>query len=183
MEEIWKDVPGYEGLYQVSNMGRVKSLIVSRAHPIAPRILALSEDRKGYLRCRLKDRSVPIHRLVAVAFIQNPGNKPQVNHIDGNKKNNCTENLEWVTNTENQRHAFNLGLKTTSHLTKATSKPVVQYSKFGNYVAKFKSENEASRKTGICQSSITACCNKKKHRKTAGGYIWRFENEVINDDF
>lgn len=99
MKEIWKDIKGYEGLYQVSNFGRVKR---------NGRILKVRVKRKGYLGVVLYNNSEPkhytIHRLVAEAFIPNPENKPQVNHIDEDKTNNTVANLEWVTAKENANH-------------------------------------------------------------------------------
>lgn len=114
MEEMWKDVEGYEGLYQVSNYGRVKNL--ERKIPyrfglrtIPERILKNCENEYGYLYVRLcketNSKKYKIHRLVANAFIENPDNKKCVNHKDGNKKNNCVDNLEWVTHSENMQHA------------------------------------------------------------------------------
>lgn len=114
--EIWKDIAGYEGLYQVSNLGRVKSLErdTKRARPqhIQERIL---KQRNGeYLMVYLADagkyEARLVHRLVAQAFISNPDNKPIVNHIDGNKYNNRADNLEWCTHKENVIHAFVTGL-------------------------------------------------------------------------
>lgn len=117
--EIWKDVAGYEGYYKVSNLGRVKSLErkvkfrtfkkLVKSRILTPRIsdsgyytVNISKDGKGNMKY--------LARIIAIAFIPNPDNKPQVNHIDGNKINNCISNLEWVTNAENQKHAYKLGL-------------------------------------------------------------------------
>ena len=114
--EIWKDIEGFEGLYQVSNLGRVKSL--SRKCGTCYKkesIRKLSQTKDGYLKIRLmgngKDITTRIHRLVALAFIPNYSNKETVNHIDGNKHNNIVENLEWSTRQEQLKHAYNLGLK------------------------------------------------------------------------
>lgn len=109
MTEIWKDVDGYDGLYQVSNFGRVKSF----KHK-TPRILKAKAHTGGYLRVELYGNGQAdgrfIHRLVAQTFIPNPENKPTVNHIDGDKTNNRIENLEWATQHENNQHAVKCGL-------------------------------------------------------------------------
>ena len=106
--EIWRDVVGYEGLYNVSDFGRVKSFHNGKI------IIRKPAFSNGYLKVSLcKDGSIrthKIHTLVAKAFIPNPENKPSVNHIDGNKTNNCVENLEWSTQTENMQHASQIGL-------------------------------------------------------------------------
>lgn len=108
MTEIWRDIGGYAGLYQVSNLGRVKSF-----HN-GGRILKSHPDHKGYLRISLsrddKTKTCKVHRLVATAFIPNPEDKPEVNHIDGNPRNNHVDNLEWCTASENRRHAYATGL-------------------------------------------------------------------------
>lgn len=107
--EIWKDIEGYEGLYQVSNKGRVKSLrlrdaLILTSHP------AFGKYPSVHLRKDNGNKPVSIHILVAKAFIPNPENKPVVNHKDGNKNNCDVENLEWVTCSENTLHAYKIGL-------------------------------------------------------------------------
>jgi hypothetical protein len=118
MKEVWKDIEGYEGRYLISNQGRVKSLGFF-SNPLGFSIwvkrikfLNLHIDRYGYVYVSLSKnkhrRSFKVHRLVAQAFILNSENKPQINHRDGNKQNNCVDNLEWVTQSENNWHAFNV---------------------------------------------------------------------------
>lgn len=112
--EIWKDVVDYEGIYLVSNLARVKR-IMSRKNPTCD-IINNTYHPTGYVHIALtnngKGRTFKLHRLVALAFIPNPENKPQVNHIDGNKHNNHVSNLEWNTSKENINHAFRIGLNT-----------------------------------------------------------------------
>lgn len=110
IKEAWKPIEGYEGIYEVSDQGRIRN--VKRGG----RIMTLSKVTHGYLASNLskdgKTRSILVHRLVAKAFIPNPDNKPQVNHIDGIKDHNIAPNLEWVTAQENLNHAIQTGLKT-----------------------------------------------------------------------
>jgi hypothetical protein len=120
MIEFWKDIPGYEGRYQVSNFGRIKSLDFSvvrsngRIYTNKSRVQKPSKDNSGYLRCAFIKNSklvtYKVHRLVADAFCKKPNEKVEVNHIDGNKLNNNSDNLEWVSRSENIKHAFRLGL-------------------------------------------------------------------------
>ena len=129
MEEIWKDIENYEGLYQVSNLGRVKSLPRKRITPTGwpylskEKILTPKLRKDGYLEISLytkgKSKSYFIHRLVAQAFIPNTESKPQVNHIDGDKTNNQVNNLEWATREENMQHAFKTGLIDSSKISEA----------------------------------------------------------------
>ena len=118
-QEIWRDIAGYDNMYQVSNLGRIKSLPRKMKASIGfasvrGRIMKPAIDSKGYLRCALsKDnvlRTFKVHRLVAAAFIPNPNNYPQINHINGDKRDNRVENLEWCNNSMNQIHAYRLGL-------------------------------------------------------------------------
>ena len=111
--EVWSSVDGYEGLYSVSSLGRVKSHYFGKERILRPRVV------RGYCTVALfkdgKRKNYFIHRLVAYAFISNPNNKTQINHIDGNKVNNRCDNLEWCTASENQKHAFSHGLNNAGH--------------------------------------------------------------------
>lgn len=116
MKEIWKDIEGYEGFYQVSNLGRIKSIGGwCGAAKRKEKIRATSLTKDGYVKVRLlykgKDKTERVHRLVAQAFIPNTDNKDTVNHIDGNKQNNNVDNLEWVNRHEQMEHAYKMGLK------------------------------------------------------------------------
>lgn len=108
-KEEWKSIKGYEGMYEISNFGRIKILTPRYKDKT---IMKTTLDGFGYRHCTLSNprKTVKIHRLVAETFIPNPLNKPQVNHIDGNKLNNRTDNLEWATAHENNLHANKTGL-------------------------------------------------------------------------
>ena len=103
--EIWKEIDGFNGKYWVSNLARVKKIIGDME-----KIYSISSKTKGYTTIRLDYKIYSLHRIVAKSFINNPDNKSEVNHKDGNKKNNCSDNLEWVSHYENLRHAFDTGL-------------------------------------------------------------------------
>ena len=164
MTEVWKDIPGYEGIYQVSNQGRVK-----RSFKKGERIMSGKKAKDGYIDVILSvnqnKRCYRLHRLVAEAFIPNPNNKPQVNHKDRNKRNNEVGNLEWVTGSENVVHAFATGRS-------VHKRPVVQYTKNMGFVAFWNSIREAGQALRISEHNICSCCNDKL--PSAGGYIWRY---------
>ena len=168
MIEIWKDIKNFEQIYQVSNLGRVKSLaryvnIKGGSQRLVKEcILVPVLTSNGYLKVSLNNvtrKTFNIHRLVAEAFIPNPDNKPQVNHIDENKLNNSVDNLEWMSAKDNNNHGSR-----NKRIQKALSRAVT------DGVNVYMSACEASRMTGINQGGISACCNGKT--KTAGGKVW-----------
>lgn len=165
MEEIWKNVVGYEGVYQVSNLGNLKRLFKNKE-----RMLSGREDKDGYIEVILSRKQSKkfcrLHRLVAEAFIPNIDNKPQVNHKDRNKKNNKVENLEWVTCSENTIHTFETGRQ-------VRVKSIEQYSKDMKYIKEWESIKQASITLGISNNNISSCCSGKLG--TAGGYIWKYK--------
>ena len=172
MEEIWKDIEGYEGLYQVSNMGRVRSLKYKNERILKPR------KQSGYYKVLLynnETREYLIHRLVANAFIPNPDNLPQVNHKDEDKANNCVSNLEWCTQKYNSSYGTRgkrISLKNTNG---KKSKITLQYDINGNLIKEWKSTRDVERNLGFNQSYISKCC--KNIIKTAYGYLWKYKNE------
>lgn len=172
MKEVWKDINGYEGRYQISNLGRVKSFLRTE------KILKLSYDRNKYLLvwlCKNGKQTVKkVHRLVGQYFIPNPDNLPCINHKDENPSNNEITNLEWCTYKYNNNYGTAKERKS-----KTLGKPVNQLSLSGEIVNTFYAAIEAQRRTGVANSLIIACCLGK--RKTAGGYIWEYaqQSEVI----
>ena len=169
--EIWKDIKDYEGLYQVSNLGRVRSLPkvdrLGRVHN--GKIKAQVNNGSGYLIVNLKhngkQKMKTVHRLVAETFISNDDNLPEINHIDGNKVNNRVDNLEWCTRSENVKHAIKNGLHTDFGQRKVVCVEL-------NMV--FKTIKEAESWIGVKGSRISNVCNLKRGCKTCGGYHWRY---------
>lgn len=169
MKEIWKDIKGYEGFYQVSNLGRIKS--IPRNGTIKNSKILKQNVVRGYgqiaLQKRGKIKYEKVHRLVAKMFIFNQNNLPEVNHIDGNKLNNNVSNLEWVTTRDNQLHSVYV-------LGNNNFRIIEQYDKEGNFIKEWKQIVTASKELKINATSIVKCCRKK--RKSAGGYVWKYKN-------
>ena len=172
--ERWKVVEGTYGALEVSDLGRVKSNLRDG------RILKTQKDSKGYHRLRMtikRERySFKLHRLVAQAFVPNPENKPQVNHIDGNKDNNAASNLEWVTNKENAQHAVRTGLwkssmKATKERNKLKLKPIIATNIATGQQMHFISIGSAERALGT--RHITDVLKGK--RRQAKGYVFAYK--------
>lgn len=166
-KEIWKDIKGYEGLYQISNYGNIRS--IKRKNVRKDRILKSRLGSNGYYFIFLYKKSerkfFKINRLVAVAFIPNLENKPQVNHINGIKTDNRVENLEWVTARENINHALNTGLK-KHHI-------IMQYSLDNEFIKEWNRVSEL-RKYGFRENKIYFNCSGKS--KTYKGFIFKYKN-------
>lgn len=179
MIEIWKPILGYEGLYEVSNLGKIKSLKQIRTcwngykiirYEIPEKILSL-RIRSNYLAVGLtknkKQMTYTVHRLVAETFIENPDNLPCVNHKDENKLNNCIDNLEWCTYQYN--NAYGSRTTKTCKLVKCVETGVI-----------YNSVVEASKQTGIARPNILLCC--KKSNRTAKGFHWVYVNDLYKGD-
>lgn len=196
MEEIWKDIEGFEGRYQVSNLGRVRSFVVPEN---AGRILKPALDgKKNYLFVNLykeggSKQQINVHRLVAMAFVPNPNNYPQVNHINEIKTDNRAENLEWCTikynsnygnakqnmiksrkANPNYKKSLEQGQQTRNRLgVSGAEKPVLQFTLDGEFIREWKSMTEAERQTGLSRHGIAKCCSGEF--KQSKGYIWKWK--------
>lgn len=177
--EIWKDVVGYEGYYQVSNLGNVKSvdrviysdkLHIGTKRELKGKLLKPYINKHGYLALALtkngNEKLMRVHRLVTEAFIDNPNNYDQVNHIDGDKTNNKVENLEWCNNQYNVIHAYENGL------IKHYSRQINQYDLKGNYIQTFESLAKACKEVNGNRANIIKCI--KGQINNAYGYKWRY---------
>lgn len=202
MEEIWKDIKGYEGCYQVSNLGRVKSLSrpIKRGKCIAfsaEKILSCAIDRRtGYRKCVLMKNNVIkrtyVHRLVAEAFVSNEGNKPCVDHIDADRTNNVFSNLRWVTYKENNnnpiyrtRNSFSRTGE-NNHLRRGifgeenpTSIPVVQLNMDNTFIKRFWGAKAVQDELGYVSSYITRVCKGKS--PAAYGFKWAYEEDYLKE--
>ena len=176
MTEEWRDIPGYEGFYQVSNLGRVRSVPRNvetkdgRIFHYKEKILSSSSVRGGYQGLMLckngVNKSIMVHRLVAQVFLVNPANLPEVNHKDRNVKNNRADNLEWCSRLYNSR--YDGAVARRSELYK---KPVQQLSLDNVVINEYSSVKEASQQTGICRTSITKAATGVISK--AGGFKWQ----------
>ena len=176
--EIWKEINGYKGLYEISNLGRVKSLSCNTTKK--EKVLK-NRTGKDYYDVALYKNKQPkpklVHRLMAIEFLPNPENKPCINHIDGNKRNNTLDNLEWCTHSENMIHSFRTGLQKPQWAGKLGKenkmyKIVEQYTNEGIFIRSFFGGAEASRITGIAQPYISMACRGK--RNSDKNFKWKF---------
>lgn len=188
MEEIWKDIKGYEGRYEVSSLGNVRTVkrFVKNKNGmrlVKSHILKSHIDEKGYCKIFLRKEDSGknivnyVHRLVAEAFISNPNDYPCIDHIDTNKSNNNVSNLRWVTHIMNMNNPLTKN-KMSGRLinNEKRSKEVIQYSVDGVFIKKWPSLNEVERVLGIKCGRISGCCNHKPKHKTAGGYKWEYDD-------
>lgn len=191
--EIWKDIIGYEGIYQISNCGRVKSLdreIHKNNGVIEHRngqIMMLSLDKDGYcyLGLRRQDKIKKffrVHQLVAIAFLENPYNFNQINHKDENKSNNCVENLEWCDSQYNNKYGTKLE---RTQITKIQNnsyncrKPVLQFELNNVLVKRWESASQAEKVLNFSGACINRCCNHQRNKYR--NYKWEFENNKKED--
>ena len=176
-EEEWRPIDGYEGLYEISSHGRVKSLKGKKEMILKQRVkvqgrLHKQTYRHVILYGKYGGKDLYVHMLVAKAFLDNPENKPCIDHICGTDGGDAVWNLRWCTHKEN--NSFPLSRKHNSSSHKLT--PVSQYAKTGEFVKTFNSIKEASICSGLFHSSISQCCSGKI--KSSGGFIWKFANKI-----
>lgn len=183
-EEIWKDLNGFDLPYQVSNIGNVKCLayntvdVFGRKYFKDEHNLSLIKHQSGYIVVNLRKNGsstvYKVHRLVAKAFIDNPDNKPTVDHIDGDKTNNNVSNLRWCTLQENKRNpnTFSKSIAATAKSCKSRIKKVYQLDSNYNVIGKYDSAEEAAKAVNCSSVLIHRCCNI--HTRTAKGYHWSY---------
>lgn len=191
--EVWRDIPGYEGLYQISSLGRVKSLsrkVARGSHlmSVPEKIMKQSMAANGYFVVNLNNQGYKthyVHRLIAESYIENPNALPCIDHINADRTDNRIENLRWCTVAENNRNPItrkrmsegSMGAVLTEEhkkkLIEASSKPI-QQKKNGTLIRVWPSASQASKSLGICGQTICRCCNHPERSKTAGGFEWSY---------
>lgn len=181
--EIWKEIPEFDDLYQISNMGRIKSFYRNQKGIL----LKTHVDKLGYIKIQLKGKEYLVHRLVALLFVPNPYFYKEINHKDGNKKNNCADNLEWCTRSENMKHAFATGLKENRKGSESNAaKSFYQFDKQGNllrhwgsliecadYLANLDPKNGPAKDV---RKRLTATLHNR--HKTCCGYLFSFNDKI-----
>ncbi len=188
-EEVWKDIEGYEGMYQISSLGRVRSVRRSRTGPtggvIKERVLKRCYNDAGYPHVTLSRDNIRktklVHRLVANHFITTKHKGLLIHHKDGDKTNNNITNLEFVTPKQHydREPKMRAGLWIGAKYGRKYSKPIVQYTLEGERVAEYSGAYNAMKATGICSSCIGKVANNKKGFKTAGGFIWKYREQKV----
>lgn len=192
MREVWADIAGSSGVYEVSTKGNVRSKTryvfksdIGRDILRKGKVLSLTKRRDGYLHVGLyftkKQYMLKVHRLVAETFLDRIDGKPEVNHMNGNKSDNRVENLEWVSREENMSHSYeHLGRrsawKNCPGALHPKSRPVIQYSLAGEAIRHWESMGLMEKATGFFYTNISACCRGKQ--KTAYGYRWKYQEQV-----
>lgn len=181
--EIWKSINGYEGFYEVSNLGNVRSVDrISNGRTYSGRVLLKGLNKKGYEQVTLskgdKQKTKSVHILVGIAFIPNPDNKPQINHKDGVKTNNNIDNLEWNTNSENNTHAYNVLKRKSPWQDKkgslhGASKPVLKFDKNNVFIEEYPSVSIAAELNNLKHSHISRVIHGVK--KSTGGFKWKLK--------
>lgn len=168
--ETWKPIQGYEGIYEISNHGNCRRV---GKRNIAPKI-----ERNGYVRYHLskdnKPTTILAHRAVAIAFIDNPNGYQTVNHKDENKSNNRVDNLEW----RDMHYQNTYGLGATKR-NKFKEKPVLQFSKSGEFIKRFDSVKKAAEELKLNESSIHCVCKGTRRYKSTGGYVFKYEEKEV----
>lgn len=190
MNEVWKDIAGYEGIYQVSNLGRVRSLdrYYVKPHPRngvptmyfkKGQVIKTFKGRNGYigtvLKYQRKQKNFMVHRLVALAFVQGYFEGADVNHKDCNRQNNRADNLEWVTRRENLLYDNGCNVTAMEQIHKSQRKPIIQMTLDGSFVREWPSIHSAHLTLGIDSKSISGSCYQHYGVKTAGGFRWKFK--------
>ena len=181
MKEEWKNIEGYGGDYTISNTGRIKSHKANKETELIP---YTNKSSNGYLVIGLSDGKKrtrhTIHRLVASHFIPNPDNKPQVNHKDGNKRNNRVDNLEWVTQSENIKHSYYVGLRTSDFAKEYNEQrktAIIAVNLNTGEKQQFESINDAARKLGCNKGGIVHVL-KGKYKKHKN-YLFQYEEKTF----
>ena len=163
MKEIWKDIPNYEGLYQASNLGNIRSLKNRWGNRIEPRLVKQQKTKKGYKRVRLskknKSKTFMVHRIIYITFIKDVENGLEINHKDFNRENNKINNLEMINHTKNVRYS--------------KAKPIIQLSLNNEYIRKWDCIRDVEKEIGIDHRQICACLLGK--RQTCHGYKWKYK--------
>ena len=190
MKEIWKDIEGYKGIYQVSNLGRVRSLdrYITKAHPKTGtpkqyfqrgRIVVTHPLCNEYINVMLKKdgkiKNHLVHRLVAKAFVPGYFDGADVNHKDFNRQNNRVDNLEWVTRRDNLKYSNGDTASAMEHIHRSQRKPIIQMTMDGEYIREWPSIHSAHLALGLDSKSISGACHQNYGTKTCGGYRWKFK--------